>query len=242
METGDIRAVAFDLDGTLTQHKTPLGPENRRVLDALSRRYRLLIAGAGSCRRIFRQTGGYPMDIIGNYGMQQARYDADRGTLVFVRDDCIPCDRGSVEARIDSLRRKHGYTRYAGESVEFHPSGCVTFPLLGTGADLEDKLRFDPDRRKRSAIYEDVKAVFPDFNVVIGGSSSFDMAPFPYSKYLALDRFCQENGLLHRQLLYAGDDWGPGGNDEAVFRSDFPCVPVDDYTRLEETLRQVLDF
>ena len=31
-----IKLFAFDLDGTLTQHKTPLSAENRAVLERLS--------------------------------------------------------------------------------------------------------------------------------------------------------------------------------------------------------------
>ena len=31
------KIIAFDLDGTLTQHKTKLGPQNRHILDALFR-------------------------------------------------------------------------------------------------------------------------------------------------------------------------------------------------------------
>ena len=51
----DIKLVAFDLDGTLTQHKTPLCQENRALLDELSRHYRLLMVGAGDAKRIFNQ-------------------------------------------------------------------------------------------------------------------------------------------------------------------------------------------
>ena len=43
MQKENIRIVAFDLDGTLTQHKTHLEPFNRAVLDELARRYRLLM-------------------------------------------------------------------------------------------------------------------------------------------------------------------------------------------------------
>ena len=64
-----IKVIAMDLDGTLTQHKTPLTPEHRAVLTALSRRYKLLMVGAGQVERIFRQLGRFPIDIIGNYGM-----------------------------------------------------------------------------------------------------------------------------------------------------------------------------
>ena len=48
-----VKLIAFDLDGTLTQHKSKLTPENLAVLTALRQKYRLLMVGAGTCRRIF---------------------------------------------------------------------------------------------------------------------------------------------------------------------------------------------
>ena len=229
-----IKLVAFDLDGTLTQHKEPLGEENRRVLDALAQRYRLVMVGAGQAGRIFRQMSGYPMDIIGNYGLQYARYDAQSGELQMVRDLQLPCDRESVERRIAVLRQRFGYEDFAGESVEYHPSGCVTFPVLGTKAQQADKLAFDPERTKRRAVYDLVVQAFPEYHVFVGGSSSFDMAPRPYNKYHALDEYCRQRGITHDQVVYMGDDYGQGGNDESVYLSDIPFITVDDYRTLPQ--------
>mgnify|MGYP002509165800 CR=1 FL=1 len=72
------KAVIFDLDGTLTQHRSPLGEANRSVLERLSKKYRLLMVGAGQCRRIFNQLGEFPIDILGNYGLQFALYNKER--------------------------------------------------------------------------------------------------------------------------------------------------------------------
>ncbi len=224
-----IKIIAFDLDGTLTQHKSPLSAENRAVLDRLVKEYRLLMVGAGMCRRIFEQMGQYPIEILGNYGLQTAKYDAKKRDIIIIEDNRLPCDKKSVEARITALRQKYGYTEFKGDNVEYHASGCVTFPLLGTKADLNDKLSFDPDRIKRRKIYEDVKATFPEYTVFIGGSSSFDMAPQPFNKYYALDLFCKRNGYEHSQVAYVGDDYGQGGNDESVFLSDFVYIKIDDY-------------
>ena len=143
-----IKLIAFDLDGTLTQHKTPLAPENLAVLTALSRKYRLLMVGAGGCFRIFEQLGRFPIDVIGNYGMQYAKYDAAKKTLDIVENHIVPCDRESVERRVTMLRERYGFTCYAGDNVQYHDSGCVTFPILGTAAVLADKLAFDPDRKR----------------------------------------------------------------------------------------------
>ena len=228
---GKTRLIAFDLDGTLTQHKTPLAQPNLGVLDSLGEKYKLLMVGAGMCSRIFRQMNGYPIDIIGNYGMQFCTYNAETKALDKVFDMHAPCDRESVERRITALRERFGYTEYTGDNVEYHDSGCVTFPLLGTKADIAAKLAFDPDRSKRKPLYPAVRDAFPDYTVFIGGSSSFDFAPFPYNKYYALDKYCAEYGYSHDEVVYVGDDYGPGGNDEAVYLSDFTFVRVDDYTR-----------
>ena len=94
MDINKIKLIAFDLDGTLTQHKTPLSPEHREVLDNLSKKYKLLMVGAGMCNRIFEQMGHYPIDIIGNYGLEFAEYDHEKNSLVCL--DLLPHSRGTL--------------------------------------------------------------------------------------------------------------------------------------------------
>ena len=211
MDKSKIRVIAMDLDGTLTQHKQPLSPQTRSTLEALGRRYRLLMVGAGQAKRIFRQMERFPIDIIGNYDMQYAAYDAQTDSLRMLRDEAVTtADRGTIEAKVTALREKHGYTGFAGDSVEYHPSGCLTFPLLGTKARQEDKLAFDPDRTIRRSFY-------------------------------ALELYCREHGLAHGEVLFIGDDYGMGGNDESVYLSDFPFLCVDDYRTFPALVQPLLD-
>lgn len=240
MDKNKIKLIAFDLDGTLTQHKSPLGEENRKVLEALSKKYKLLMAGAGMCNRIFNQMGKFPIDVLGNYGMQYAEYNKETGELDIVRNDTMPVDKESIEKRVTAMREKYGFTEFAGENVEYHASGCITFPILGTAAKIEDKLAFDPDRKKRRAIYDDIKATFSDYTVFVGGSSSFDMAPAPFNKAYALAKYCDEHGLSHDEVAYVGDDYGEGGNDESVYLSDFNFVTIDDYRTFPEIMKLFL--
>lgn len=239
--SNNIKVVAMDLDGTLTQHKTPLCPQNRATLEALSKKYKLLMVGAGQVMRIFNQLRCFPIDIIGNYGMQYGAYNAETGGIDIMRDDKIECDRETVRLKIDLLRNKFGFTEFSGDGVEYHPSGCITFPILGTRAKQEEKLVFDPDRSKRRKIYDEVVEAFPDMCVFVGGSSSFDMAPKPYNKYYALDLYCKENQLKHENVVYIGDDYGLGGNDESVYLSDFSYVTIDDYRDFPSRVKHLLD-
>ena len=242
MDQSKIKVIAMDLDGTLTQHKQPLSPQARAALEALSRKYKLLMVGAGQVQRIFNQMEHFPVDIIGNYGLQYAQYNAQTAQMDMKRDLQLPLgDREAIERKVTALREKHGFTAFAGDNVEYHPSGCLTFPLLGTKAQQADKLAFDPDRAKRRKIYAEVCEVFSDYCVFVGGSSSFDMAPKPYNKYYALDLYCRENGLAHENVLFIGDDYGEGGNDESVYLSDIPFLCVDDYTAFPALVQPLLD-
>ena len=240
MEKEKIKVIAMDLDGTLTQHKQPMSPRTKQTLVDLSKKYKLLMVGAGQVYRIFNQMERFPIDIIGNYGLQYATYNPETKDLDIRRDLSFPCDRESVGQRVTFLREKHGYTEFAGDNVEYHPSGCLTFPVLGTRAQQADKLAFDPDRKKRRAFYPEVVELFSDYTVFVGGSSSFDMAPKPYNKYHALDLYCQEYGLSHENVVFVGDDYGPGGNDESVYLSDFPFICVDDYETFPDLVSELL--
>ena len=240
MDKNNIKIIAMDLDGTLTQHKEKLSAEHRAVLDKLSQKYKLIMVGAGQVGRIFNQMEQYPIDIIGNYGLQYATYDKNDKNVHVVRDLAFPVDKEATEKKVTYFRNKYGFTEYSGENVEYHISGCITFPILGTKAIQEDKLAFDPDRSKRRAIYDEVCEAFSDYNVFVGGSSSFDMAPKPYNKYYALDLYCKENGIEHSQVVYIGDDYGVGGNDESVYKADFNYIKIDDYRDFPKLVEELI--
>jgi len=229
------RLICFDLDGTLTQHRTPLDAQNRAVLDKLGKKHKLLMVGAGGTERIWNQMGQYPIDILGNYGMQESKMID--GKFVLVREDTAPVDQAFFREQVAYLREKYGYTEYKGESVEFHASGMVTFPMLGTKADIADKLAFDPTREKRKVLYPEVIEIFKDFTVYIGGSSSFDFSAKHFNKYDAIMRYAAENGYEKEEILYVGDDFGDGGGDSHVRLGGMDYVNVTDYRDLEKLMR-----
>ena len=234
------KLICFDLDGTLTQHRSKLESENRAVLDRLKEKYNIVIVGAGNAPRIYAQTCEYPIDVIGNYGMQEGKI-VD-GEFKIVREDTVVPDKKFFIENVEYLRKKYGYTQYKGESVEFHPSGVVTFPLLGTNADLADKLAFDPSRQKRKVLYPEVCEIFKDYAVYIGGSSSFDFSGKNYNKYDAIMRYAAENGYIKDEILYVGDDFADGGGDSHIRLGNMDYIEIDDYrnlkTRLEEYLSE----
>ncbi len=229
------KLICFDLDGTLTQHRTPISDKNRGVLEKLARKYKLLMVGAGTARRIYDQLNQFPIDILGNFGMEEAH--VIDGKFTMVREDKAYPDHDFFNEQIAILRKKYGYDDYKGDSVEFHPCGMVTVPLLGTGADIKDKLAFDPDRKKRRPMYEEVKKVFSDYAVYIGGSTSFDFISSEYNKYLATMRYAEKYGIKKEEILFVGDDFEDGGGDSHVRLGGMDYVNITEHTELEEKLK-----
>lgn len=233
-----VKLIAMDMDGTITQHKSKLEEKNREILYKLKEKYKVVIIGAGVCERIHKQLELDGIDIIGSYGMQVAEVVNDQ--LKLIQKSAVEVDKESVSQRVEKLRAKYHYEEYVGESVEFHETGMVTIPLLGTAAKLEDKLAFDPNREKRRKFYQYVKELFPEYMVFVGGTSSFDMAPSPYNKLYALESYAKLHEIENSEIVYLGDDYGLGGNDEHIYKSNIKFVCVDSYLDFAEKVKEYL--
>ena len=232
------KLLCFDLDGTLTQHRSKLEKENAGLLAELQRRYKVIMVGAGGCERIYRQMNEFPIEIIGNYGMQ--RSIVENGEFRLTKDEKTYPDKEYFLNIAKYLRKKYGYTEYKGETVQFHESGMVTFPLLGTEADIKDKIAFDPTREKRRVLYPEVLELFKDYNVYIGGSSSFDFTDKKYNKYYAIKEYAEEYGYNLNEILFVGDDFGDGGGDSHVRIFGLDYIEITDYRSVNDKLSFLL--
>jgi hydroxymethylpyrimidine pyrophosphatase-like HAD family hydrolase len=232
------KLLCFDLDGTLTQHRSPLEEKNRKLLDKLSKKYKIIMVGVGNAPRIYQQMGEYPIDIVANYGMQESKMIDGKFTII--REEKSNPDKAYFIEKIAYLRQKYGYTDFKGETVEFHSTGMVTFPLLGTKAEIKDKIAFDPTREKRKVLYPEVLELFPDYTVYIGGSSSFDFTAKRYNKYDAVMTYAKANGYQKDEILYIGDDFGDGGGDSHIRLGGMDYIEITDYTKTAEALAHLL--
>ena len=232
------KLVAMDLDATLCQHRSPIPPENKEALKALEARYKCVMVGAGNAPRIYRQMENHPIDIVGNYGMQVA--EAANGEFRLVKAVTNAVDRAFFRRETDALRAKYGYTQYEGEPLEFHASGMVTFGLLGTSPAQERKVTFDPDRKKRRAMYPEVCRIFKDYSVYIGGSTSFDFAGPEYNKYDATLAWAKAHGYDLDDIVFIGDDFADGGGDSHVRIKGMDHIVIKDYKNFANAVKVLL--
>ena len=229
------KVVAMDLDATLCQHRSPIPENNLAALKELDSKYKCVMIGAGNAPRIYGQMGNYPIDIVGNYGMQVA--EAADGNFRIVKAVTNEVDRAFFREKTDALRAKYGYTEYEGDPLEFHASGMVTFGLLGTAPSAEHKVAFDPDRKKRRAMYPEVCKTFRDFSVYIGGSTSFDFAGKEYNKYDATLAWAKDHGYTLDDVVFIGDDFADGGGDSHVRIKGMDHIVITDYRNFANAVK-----
>ena len=232
------KLVAMDLDATLCQHRSPIPPKNLAALKELEKKYRCVMIGAGNAPRIYKQMNNYPIDIVGNYGMQVA--EGANGKFRIVKAVTNTVDKAFFREKTDALREKYGYTTYEGEPLEFHASGMVTFGLLGTKPSAEHKVAFDPDRRKRRAMYPEVLDIFKDYSVYIGGSTSFDFAGKEYNKYDATLAWAKDHGYALDDIVFIGDDFADGGGDSHVRIKGMDHIVITDYNKFADAVSVLL--
>ena len=182
--------------------------------------------------------GNYPIDIVANYGMQIA--SAADGNFRIVKAITNKVDQAFFSEKCDYLRKKYGYTKFSGKPLEFHASGMVTFGLLGTSAEAEHKVTFDPDRKKRRAMYPEVLEIFKDYSCYIGGSTSFDFAGKEYNKYDATVRWAAEHGYAADEIVYIGDDFADGGGDSHIRIKGMDHIVITDYKKFPQAISVLL--
>ncbi len=232
------KLLCFDLDATLCQHRSPIPEANLNALKMLQSQYKCIMVGAGNAPRIYRQMGNYPIDIVANYGMQEST--VTNGEFRIVKAVTNTVDRKFFREKTDYLRQKYGYTEYEGEPLEFHASGMVTFGLLGTKPAAEHKIAFDPDRKKRRAMYKEVCEIFKDFSVYIGGSTSFDFAGPQYNKYDATLSWALRHGYKLEDIVFVGDDFADGGGDSHVRIKGMDHLVVTDFRKFPQVVSVLL--
>lgn len=231
-----IKLIAFDVDGTLAQHKCRLEKENRLLLDELGKNYKIIINASNQIDSIWQQLGCYPTDIIGNYGMQYGVYLPDSNSLRYIFSNVMMPDIARTEKIIAEIQKSHGYPLSKNGNIKYHSSGCITYTVLGLNAPTEDKLSFDRDFSLRRRMLPELRNGFPDYTVFISGTTSFDIVPKPYDKKFALENYCRNYGYSHDEVVFCGDNYEADCNDYPLFDSNFRFIKVDDYRNLRSIL------
>lgn len=228
-------AIIFDLDDTLSESWKPMDTAmgerivkllehipvavmtgtslhrtERQFLQRLpetanKERLYLLVSNAAQC--LSWRDGAWQLD------HDVSLSDSERIAVVKALNDAL------TETRLVDGVKPHG------ERIE-HRSAGVTFSAVGVEAPHEDKIVWDPKRKKRKKLIKALKRRLPDFEIYIGGRSTIDITKKGVSKATGVRWLADRLALKPEQMLFVGDSLLPGGNDAAVLETKIETVQV----------------
>jgi hydroxymethylpyrimidine pyrophosphatase-like HAD family hydrolase len=154
------RVIAFDLDNTLAESKSPINVEMARLFDRLLARFQVCVISGGKSGQFEAQlidhlnvapTRLCALHVMPTCGTRYYRFDLAAAAWQQVYAEDLPADkRAAIAAALAKGAAALGFreTKLWGEQIEDRGSQ-VTFSALGQEAPVASKEAWDPDGAKK---------------------------------------------------------------------------------------------
>ncbi len=242
-----IRAVIFDLDGTLAPSKSRIAPSTADLLVRLLERVDVCIISGGTFEQFDTQVLRYltesqnltRLHLMPTCGTRYYRWVSGSWQKVYA-EDLPPEVRTHIIAVLTEGARTLGLTagRTWGATVDDRGTQ-ITYSALGQQAPLEAKTAWDPDGSKKAQLRRYAAARLPELEVRSGGSTSVDVTRKGVDKAYGVAKLQLYLHLDLDDLLFLGDRLDVDGNDYPVKQMGVTCIPV---TGWKDTNKRITDL
>lgn len=230
------KLVAFDLDGTLAESKSPVDEEMARLLASLLEVAPAAVISGGDwpqfesqlLSRLIPGARLGALSLLPACGTKFYRHASGAWERLYA-EDFSPEDKKRVTEAIERAVRDCGLPaeRTWGERIEDRGSQ-ITFSALGQRAPLAAKRAWDPDFAKRRALSELLRESLPGFAVSMGGATSVDVTRAGVDKGYGLRKLTEVLGTPVTEMIFVGDALFPGGNDHPARLAGAASIQVRD--------------
>ncbi|MBQ2637760.1 HAD-IIB family hydrolase [Candidatus Saccharibacteria bacterium] len=254
------KVLSFDVDQTLNIAKTPIPDE---IADLLIRCLKNNLQICPISGQKFDQFLVQIVDPLKNRGVSPAelnnlhlffaqgtqyyRYNPDQEDWTKIYD--YPLKEEEVKKITEALEtaaKELGFWEADklkdGDEIIENRLSQVTFSALGQKAGTKEKYAWDPDCKKREKIVEKAKALAPEFDYEIGGTTSINAIKPGMNKKFGMENLLKQLSVEKSDVLYFGDMTQPGGNDYPVVKMGIDTITVRSHEDTAFALRGILGF
>lgn len=221
----------FDMDMTVAPARQPILEEMHGLLSSLP--HSIIIVSGQEVPKIEWQSNNLESIRLGQNGNHAVDVD---GTELWN----IPLSEEHQQEILNHIELLKGLIDHEMRE-EWTPienrGSQITFSPIGNTAPVDVKMSYDPDRKKRDSLLEQIPFVSEELIVKIGGSTSFDYIHKERHKGSNVARLIEHKGWNKDECVYFGDGLFPGGNDEAVI-GVIDTHPVNDHLHTYELLQK----
>ncbi len=245
------KIIAFDLDGTLAESKSPLSDEMAEVLNELLTQFQVCVISGGRFEQFEKQLLANlkadpakleMLHLMPTCGTRYYRYDLEKADWhkVYAEDFTESEKRkiiGAMNKVLDELHMRAD--KPWGEIIEDRGSQ-VTLSALGQEAPVAEKEAWDPDQTKKQALRDAIQALIPEFEVRAGGTTSIDVTKLGIDKAYGMKKLMSMLEVSKEEILFFGDRLSEGGNDYPVKAMGVDSLEVSHWQHTAIALRAIL--
>ena len=250
--------IIFDLDGTLTETKSPMDSEMVGLFQQLLAKKRVAVISGGGFGQFQKQLLATlkcsPLTCANLFLFPTSAtrfYQYKNGELVEVYADLmVPEERQKIKKAFERAFEDIGYKhpdKVYGEIVEDRGTQ-VTFSALGQ--DIADVLGKEGVRQKKEfrinheqklkKLTAAVASGLPDFEVRLAGHTSIDVTRKGIDKAYGIAQIEKLLQVPREGMLFVGDALDEGGNDYAVKTTGVECVAVSGPEETKKLIKSLI--
>ncbi len=223
----------FDMDQTVAPARQPILPDMYELLAGLP--HDIIIVSGQEVAKIDWQSNKLPAYTLGQNGNHAT--DVENTELWNIPLD--EAHRAEIMSHIDAIVNLLDHDLNHDWNPIEDRGAQITFSPIGNTAPVEEKMKYDPDRKKREFLMAQVPFDSQELVVKIGGSTSLDYIHKDRHKGTNVQKLIDLKGWNKDDCVYFGDGLFPGGNDEAVI-GVIETVAVDDHLDTYRKLKELL--
>lgn len=242
--------AAFDLDGTLTESKSPMTPQMGTLLVKLVKTMPVAVMSGAAFHQFENQflpalPAGAKLANLYLFPTSAAQcYRYENGAWVRTYDESFtPLERERVLHALIEALEETGLDKPPpqlwGEQIEDR-GAQISWSALGQKAPFEEKSKWDPDRKKRLPLREAFLKRAPDFSAGINATNTMDITRKGVTKAYGVRKLSELTGVPISAMLYVGDALGEGGNDAVVIPTGIRTRQVSGPIETAKVIEEIL--
>jgi HAD superfamily hydrolase (TIGR01484 family) len=252
------KLIVFDLDGTLTDSKTPIKADMIATIGKLLAKKRMAVIGGGSWKQFqwqFVKYLKYRRELLENLYLfpttSMSFYRHQRGGWKNIYKKTISAaELKAIKKAFDTAYKKLGYEhppKVYGEVLEnresqvtFSPLGQDVVTVLGKkGLRMKEEWRKKNEKMKVK-IANMVQKQLPNLEVRRGGITSIDVTKKGIDKAYGVRKIEKTLHVPIKDMLFVGDALYKGGNDAAAKKTGVRTVQTSGPKETKKIIESVL--
>ena len=246
------KVIAFDLDETVTETRSPITEEMSQLMEQLLKKYQVCVISGGGLGQFKKQLlanlkvepAELPkLHLMPTCGTRYYTYNlAIRSWDEVYAEELTEEERKTIIAAFNSsIDELPGYRpdNPIGGVVEDRGTQ-ITYAALGQDASPVDKKAWDPSGEKKQKLRDLVAKKIPQFEVHVAGTTSVDVTKKGINKAHGMKKLMEILGVNKEDILFVGDRLFEGGNDYPVKLMGIDTIAVSGFEETPSVIRKIL--